>query len=85
MFRRLGERPYNEERMAKKASDTTGSNELSRLLTRERLSTARVRSVQSAGTDPDLKALLERVRSITSKRKRSTDVKQAVVRKLAHG
>ena len=73
--------------MAKKPpADLSGSNELSRLLTRERLVTAGVRPRRSAAGDPDLEALLERVRSVTeAKQERAPAVKAEIVRKLVHG
>jgi hypothetical protein len=70
----------------KRSADSTGSNELSRLLTRERLNIARVRATQPAGQDPDLDALLERVRTVnTTGVSRAPEVNREVVKKLVRG
>ena len=73
--------------MAKKASvNSGGSNELSRLLTRERLSIAGVRATPSTGQDPDLDALWERVRTVTTTGVGKVhEVNREVVKKLVQG
>jgi hypothetical protein len=73
--------------MAKKGSaNSVGSNELSRLLTRERLNIAGVHATQSGGQDPDLDALWERVRTVTRTGVgKDPEVKSGVVKKLVQG
>jgi hypothetical protein len=73
--------------MAKKHwADFVGSNELSRLLTRERLNIAGVNAKRPAGHDPDLDALWERVRTVETTGVSSTpEVKRQVVKKLVRG
>jgi hypothetical protein len=70
----------------KRSANSVGSNELSRLLTRERLHIAGVRATRSVGQDPDLEALWDRVRTVTRTGVGKTpEVKPKVVKKLVQG
>jgi hypothetical protein len=73
--------------MRKKTSvDFQGSNELSRLLTQERLEIAGVKGSPSASNDPDLNALMERVRSSGAKKGQTARVvTKRAIRKLVSG
>jgi hypothetical protein len=73
--------------MRKKTSvDFHGSDELSRLLTRERLHRAGVRTFAKPTADPDLDAILQRVRSSTVKTDDGApQIRKDVVRKLVGG